>query len=199
MMLLKRQFYSISNSSISECAECLAKIQSDKWGSEYDYCSLEAVNNWREACGTNASMPTEGRASYMMRGYSQGCTGSLSKSIVVGTHAGGTKTLWAECRHEAIPTDGSCWGQNVCVVCNMSGQWCPLRTSEVPASPWFSTLPLTRFSSQCIFKNLFSERFVVFLDLAESSRGKKGNNDNPITTFHPSARRIQWCKPKNFW
>lgn len=54
---------------------------------------------------------------------------------------------------------------------------------------------ITQFSGQCIF----TEIFVVFLDLAESLRGKKGNNDNPITTFHPSARRIQWYKPKFFW
>ena len=32
------QFYILSNSSISECAEHLAKMQSDEWGSEYDYC-----------------------------------------------------------------------------------------------------------------------------------------------------------------
>lgn len=38
MMLLKRQFYNISNSFISERAECSAKTQPDKLGSEYDYC-----------------------------------------------------------------------------------------------------------------------------------------------------------------
>lgn len=90
--------------------------------------------------------------SCVLRGYSQGCTGSLSRSIVVGTHAGGTRISRAECRHKAIPTDGSCCGYSVCVVCNMSGQWCLLTTSEVSASPWFSTLPLTQFLSQCISK-----------------------------------------------
>lgn len=31
-------YYIISYSSVSESAEYLAKMQSDEWGSEYDYC-----------------------------------------------------------------------------------------------------------------------------------------------------------------
>ena len=53
--------------------------------------------------------------------------------------------------------------------------------------------------SMC-FKSLLIQTFSVFLDFAETLRGKKGScNDNPITTFHPSARRIQWYEPKIFW
>lgn len=88
---------------------------------------------------------------------------------------------WAECRHEAIPTDGFCCGYSLCVVCSVSGQWCPLMTSEVSASPWFSTLPLTRFSSQSILKTS-SQR-----DLLYSWTRQRAGEGRRVTMTIPSA------------
>lgn len=145
-------------------------------------------------------MPTEGRASSVVQGYTQGCTGFLNRSIVVGTPAGGTKIYlmgWVQAwshpnRWLLLWVQPVCCVQRVRAVMPTYDKW----------SLCFTLIFHTAIDSvlkSIHFENLFTERFVVFLDLAESWRGKRGNNDNPISTFQPPARRIRWYKPKKFW